>query len=121
MFPYPGWLCSVRALTVYGKTVEAMQLDKYKHFFRSSRPREHYTVSVAAQCKVFIVVFLFYNATALMLIPLLTFFGSVACSFFFGGLFFGSVGFVWRFIHRCLIEDYFTIVCLMAAIRCVCV
>lgn len=41
--------------------------------------------------------------------------------FFPGGSFFGSAGFVFRFIRRCLIEDYFTIVCLMAAIRCVCV
>ncbi len=119
--PAPGRLYSVRALTVYGKTVEAMQLDKYKRFFRSSRPREHNTVSVTAQCKVFIVVSFFYNATALMLIPLLTLFSLVACWFisFFGGSFFGSVGFVWRFIRRCLIEDYFTIVCLMAVIRCV--
>ncbi len=39
--------------------------------------------------------------------------------FIFCGSFFGSVGFVWRFIRRCLIEDYFTIVCLMAVIRCV--
>lgn len=42
-----------------------------------------YTVSVTAQCKVFILVFLFYNATALMLIPLLTLFGLVACLFFY--------------------------------------
>ncbi len=123
--PVSRRLYSVRALSVYGKTVEAMQLDKYKRFFRSSRPREQYTVSVTAQCKVFIVVFLFYNATALMLIPLLTLFGLVACWFFyffyFSGSFFGSVGFVWCFIRRCLIEDYFTIVRLMAAIRCVCV
>lgn len=81
--PVSRRLYSVRALSVYGKTVEAMQLDKYKRFFRSSRPREQYTVSVTAQCKVFIVVFLFYNATALMLIPLLTLFGLVACLFIF--------------------------------------
>lgn len=64
---------TLRALTVYGKTVEEMQLNKYKRFSGLQGP-ESITLSVwLSNAKLFIVVFLFYNATALMLIPLLTF------------------------------------------------